>query len=151
MVPPEPVEKVSKKKESSQLDQLIAKVEDLVESEPADDLPKQVDPDEQLLDEGATLVCGPDGCEPFERFTGKPISIDFENTPIQEVLTHIALLGELNIVVDEEVKGAITLKAEKVKWDELFHEVCEENGLKHVFRENVIQVLPREKAVEKRS
>jgi len=51
-----------------------------------------------------------------EHFTGKRISLDFQDADISSVLRLIADVSGLNMVVGEAVKARVTLKLLNVPW-----------------------------------
>uniref|UniRef100_A0A832GM34 Type IV pilus secretin PilQ n=1 Tax=Caldimicrobium thiodismutans TaxID=1653476 RepID=A0A832GM34_9BACT len=80
---------------------------------------------------------------PFtKKYTGTPISVDFQEADIHAVLRILAEVGNLNIVVSDKVKGNITLKLKQVPWDQVLDIVLANNGLGMVKIGNVLRVAP---------
>ncbi|MCA1611103.1 MAG: AMIN domain-containing protein [Acidobacteria bacterium] len=52
------------------------------------------------------------------QFTGEPISLDLKDADIKDVFRTISQLTQLNIVVDPEVRGTVTVQLEDVPWDQ---------------------------------
>ncbi len=77
-------------------------------------------------------------------FTGSPISLDFKDVPIMDVLRLIAEVSELNIIAGDEVKGTITLRLVDVPWDQALDIVLVTRGLGYVQVGNVLRIAPAE-------
>jgi type IV pilus assembly protein PilQ len=58
-------------------------------------------------------LCGPD-----TRYHGAPIDLDLRAATIHDVFRLIADVGHVNIVIDDSVAGALTLKLKRVPWDQ---------------------------------
>ena len=59
----------------------------------------------------------------------KKISIDFQNADIHAGMAFFAKSGDTNIIVDESIKGTVTMRVEGVTWSEAFLAVCWSKGL----------------------
>ncbi len=77
-------------------------------------------------------------------FKGRPISIDFQDADIRQVLRIIAEVSELNIVVSEKVAGKVTLRLEKVPWDQALDIILQTYQLGMIKKGNVIRIVPIE-------
>jgi type IV pilus assembly protein PilQ len=75
-----------------------------------------------------------------KRFTGRRISLDFQDADISNVLRLIADVSGLNIVLGEEVKGKITLKLQNVPWDQALDIILKTKGLGQLKEGNIIRV-----------
>ncbi|MFP3869306.1 MAG: type IV pilus secretin PilQ [Syntrophobacteria bacterium] len=91
------------------------------------------------------------GAEPFPLFeerkvyTGKPISLDFHDVDIRNVLRLIANITGKNIVVEPDVKGRVTLKVVDVPWDQVLDLILGMNKLGMVVEGNVMRIATAEK------
>ncbi|MEE2645207.1 MAG: type IV pilus secretin PilQ [Myxococcota bacterium] len=79
-----------------------------------------------------------------KRYNGQRISINIQNSPIQNVLRFIAQWGKINIVTSDEVDGDVTLMLNQVPWDQALEIVLRSKGLDMVRQGNIIRVAPRE-------
>ena len=77
-------------------------------------------------------------------FKGQPISVDFQDADIRQVLRIIAEVSKLNIVVSEKVKGRVTLRLEKVPWDQVLDLILQTYQLGMIKKGNVIRIAPIE-------
>lgn len=62
-------------------------------------------------------------------FTGKPISLNFQNIPVRSVLQLIADFTKQNLVVSDGVSGNITLRLSKIPWDQALSIIMKTRGL----------------------
>ena len=75
-----------------------------------------------------------------ERFTGRRISLDFQDADITSVLRLIADVSGHNMIVGEAVKGKISLKLLSVPWDQALDLILKLNQLGQVREGNLIWV-----------
>jgi type IV pilus assembly protein PilQ len=80
---------------------------------------------------------------PFmKKYTGNPVSVDFQEADLHAVFRLLAEVGNINIVVSEKVKGTITLKVKQVPWDKLLDIILANHGLAMMKLGNVIRIAP---------
>jgi len=98
---------------------------------------------------GATFA--PTEIQTDERqFTGEPITMTMKDADIRDVLKTFATLTQLNIVVDPEVSGSVTVELHDVPWDQTLDLILKINGLGYVLENNILRVAPMGKlAAEK--
>lgn len=116
---------------------------DLTASE--DEGPKIEEPDELELD----LATDEDELTEFftvdQKYTGRLISLDLQDTEIDNALRIIAEVSNLNIISSEEVTGKVSLRLVDVPWDQALDVILKTNGLDKVQEGNVIRIAPVEK------
>jgi type IV pilus assembly protein PilQ len=86
-----------------------------------------------------------------KRFTGEPISLELKDADIKDVLRTFAKITGLNVVVDPDVSGSVTVNLENVPWDQCLDIILRINRLDYVVENNVLRVaridrLTQEKA-----
>jgi type IV pilus secretin PilQ/predicted competence protein len=54
------------------------------------------------------------------RFSGQPLTLDLIDMPLVDFFRLMAEEGGINIVLDPEVKGRLSMKVTKVPWDQVF-------------------------------
>jgi type IV pilus secretin PilQ/predicted competence protein len=79
------------------------------------------------------------------RYTGRLISLDLQETEIDNALRIIAEVSNLNIVASEEVSGKVTLRLLDVPWDQALDVILKSNGLDKVLEGNVMRIAPFDK------
>ncbi|MFP3569266.1 type IV pilus secretin PilQ [Paraburkholderia sp. SIMBA_030] len=72
----------------------------------------------------------------------KPITLNFRRAELGDVLNAFAEFTGLNIVASERVRGAVSLRLDKVPWRAAFDTLLDVNGLAMERRGNVIWVAP---------
>jgi type II secretory pathway component HofQ len=78
--------------------------------------------------------------EPARRFTGEPISLDLKDADIRDVLLTFSRLARLNMVIDPDVRGLVTVRLENVPWDQALDVILKVNGLGYVLDGNLVRV-----------
>lgn len=73
-------------------------------------------------------------------FTGDPISLNLKDADIKDVLRTFAQLTGLNIAVDPQVSGTVTVDFVDVPWDQALDLILRQNGLTFILDGNVMRV-----------
>lgn len=73
-------------------------------------------------------------------FTGDPISLNLKDADIKDVLRTFAQLTGLNIAVDPNVNGTVTVDFVDVPWDQALDLILRQNGLTFILEGNVMRV-----------
>jgi len=73
-------------------------------------------------------------------YTGDPISLNLKDADIKDVLRTFAQLTGLNIAVDPQVTGSVTVDFVDVPWDQALDLILRQNGLTYVLEGNVMRV-----------
>ncbi|HLG22006.1 MAG TPA: type IV pilus secretin PilQ, partial [Candidatus Manganitrophaceae bacterium] len=77
---------------------------------------------------------------PAAKYTGRKISLDFQDADITNVIRLIADVSSLNIVLGEDVKGKVTLKLVNVPWDQALEIILKMNNLGQIREGNIIRI-----------
>ncbi len=75
-------------------------------------------------------------------FTGEKIDLNFQDVDIRSILQIIAEVAEMNLVVDDNVKGNITLRLKNVPWDQALDLVLKTKNLAQRVVGNVMLIGP---------
>jgi type IV pilus assembly protein PilQ len=78
-----------------------------------------------------------------ERYSGKPVTFNFQDVPVRTVLQLIAEESNLNIVASDTVGGNLTLRLINVPWDQALEIVLRAKGLDKRRDGNVVWVAPQ--------
>ena len=140
------VEKEEKKAEAPKEKKVTAKA--IPEEAPVKSVPETAVEEDQKtvkISEEIDLLFG------RKTYTGKPISLDFQNADIRSVLRIIANVSGYNLVIDPEVKGKVDITLVKpVPWDQALEVILKTNKLDMKMEGNIIRVgLPETFAAEK--
>lgn len=77
------------------------------------------------------------------RYTGRPVTFNFQDVPVRTVLQLIAEESNLNIVASDAVSGNVTLRLINVPWDQALDLVLQAKGLDKRRSGAVIWVAPQ--------
>ena len=83
-------------------------------------------------------------------YTGRLISLDLQDTDIDNALRIIAEVSNLNIIASDDVSGKVTLRLIDVPWDQALDVILKTNGLDQVTEGNVIRIAPVDKLRQER-
>ncbi len=75
-----------------------------------------------------------------KRYTGEPISVNLKDVDLKDFFRLIHEISSLNIVLDPNVHGTLTLVLDDVPWDQALDIVLENNGLDRVLEGNVLRI-----------
>ncbi|HDO35366.1 MAG TPA: type IV pilus secretin family protein [Nitrospirae bacterium] len=75
-------------------------------------------------------------------YTGKRISLDFQDADIVPIFRLFADVSGYNIVIDPQVRGKITMKLINVPWDQALDLILKSNKLDKVVEGNIIRIAP---------
>jgi len=97
--------------------------------------------------DGNVVLIGPPGqVGTAIPFGGRPIDVDLKDEDLSQTLADIARNGNETVVLDPAVSGRVTLKLNRVPWDQAFDVVARVNGLAWTRDGGVIRVAPRRNA-----
>jgi type IV pilus assembly protein PilQ len=77
-----------------------------------------------------------------QRFTGVPISLDFQDTDLRSVLRTFADISGLNVVIDPSIQGTVDVRLTDVPWDQALDIILKANKLGYVAEGPVIRIAP---------
>ncbi len=84
------------------------------------------------------------------QYNGRLISLDLQDTDIDNALRIIAEVSNLNIIASEEVTGKVTLRLIDVPWDQALDVILKTNGLDKVKEGNVVRIAPVDRLRQER-
>ena len=84
------------------------------------------------------------------RFTGEPISLNLKDADIKDVLRFFSQITGLNIVVDPDVTGSVTVSLDNVPWDQALDIMLRINRLDYVVENNVLRVARLERLTQEK-
>jgi type IV pilus assembly protein PilQ len=73
-------------------------------------------------------------------YTGEPISVNFKDVDIKDFFREIHEISGLNIIIDPNVSGSVTLVLDSVPWDQALDIVLKNNGLGRTMEGNVLRI-----------
>lgn len=82
-------------------------------------------------------------------YTGEELSLNFQDIDVRQVLALLADFSGLNIVVNDSVGGSLTLRLQRVPWDQALAMILDLKGLGKRERGNVIYIAPEQELMER--
>ncbi len=78
------------------------------------------------------------------QFSGEPISLDFQDVPVRQVLQIIAQVNGFNLVTTDTVTGNVTISLTDVPWDQALSMILKIKGLDKRLEGNILLIAPQE-------
>jgi type IV pilus assembly protein PilQ len=78
------------------------------------------------------------------RYTGEPISVNLKDVDLKDFFRLIHEISGLNVVLDPNVKGTLTIVLDEVPWDQALDIVLQNNGLDKQLNGNVLRIATRD-------
>jgi type IV pilus assembly protein PilQ len=101
--------------------------------------PQQVAPAAQAAQPAPQTPVG--GTTP-QRYTGNPVSLDFQGADLRAVLRTFAEISGLNIVIDPTIQGTVDVALRDVPWDQALDIILRANKLGYVVDGTIVRVAP---------
>ncbi len=77
------------------------------------------------------------------RYGGQPLTLDLVDIALVDFFRLMAEEGGINIVMDPEIKGTISIKVVKVPWDQIFDAALANNGLDKQVEGNLVRIAKK--------
>jgi type IV pilus secretin PilQ/predicted competence protein len=74
------------------------------------------------------------------RYGGQPLTLDLIDIPLVDFFRLMAEEGGINVVMDPEIKGTISIKVVKVPWDQILEAALVNNGLDKQIDGNLVRI-----------
>ena len=81
--------------------------------------------------------------EAILKYTGKPLTLNFQTIEVRAALQIIADFTGLNVVASDSVTGSLSLRLHQVPWDQVLDIIAQTKGLNQRRQGNVIWIAPR--------
>jgi len=78
------------------------------------------------------------------KYQGEPISLDFQDVPVRQVLQIIAQVNGFNLVTTDTVTGNVTISLSGVPWDQALEMILRVKGLDKRLDGNILLIAPQE-------
>ncbi len=76
-------------------------------------------------------------------FEGEPVSLKLVDVSLVDFFRTISELSGLNILIDPDVSGLVTINVEEVPWDQLFEVVLKSHGLRAGIEGSLVRISTR--------
>jgi type IV pilus assembly protein PilQ len=77
-----------------------------------------------------------------QRFTGFPISLDFQGADLRAVLRTFSEISGLNVVIDPSIQGTVDVALRDVPWDQALDIILRANQLGYSVEGTVVRIAP---------
>ncbi|MCC7125095.1 MAG: type IV pilus secretin PilQ [Acidobacteria bacterium] len=77
-----------------------------------------------------------------QRFTGHPVTFDFQGADLRAVLRTFAEISGLNIVIDPTIQGSVDVSLKEVPWDQALDIILKANKLGYAVDGSVVRIAP---------
>ncbi len=77
------------------------------------------------------------------RFGGAPLTLDLIEIPLVDFFRLMAEEGGINIVIDPEIRGTLSIKVVKVPWDQILEAALTNNGLDKQIEGNLVRIAKK--------
>ncbi len=78
------------------------------------------------------------------QYSGAPISLDFQDVPVRQVLQIVAQVNGFNLVTTDTVTGNVTISLTDVPWDQALDMILKIKGLDKRLEGNILLIAPAE-------
>jgi type IV pilus secretin PilQ/predicted competence protein len=76
------------------------------------------------------------------RFSGNPVSLDFQGADLRAVLRTFSEISSLNIVIDPAVQGTVDVALHEVPWDQALDIILRANKLGYLVDGTIVRIAP---------
>jgi type IV pilus assembly protein PilQ len=77
-----------------------------------------------------------------QRFTGHPVTLDFQGADLRTVLRTFADISGLNIVIDQSVQGSVDVSLNEVPWDQALDIILRDHKLGYSVDGTIVRIAP---------
>ena len=82
------------------------------------------------------------------QYTGEPLTLNLKDADIKDTLQKFSELTNLNIVLDPDVRGTVTVSLTDIPWDQALELILKINGLGYVLEGNVMRIASTQKLAQ---
>lgn len=76
------------------------------------------------------------------RFSGFPVSLDFQDADLRAVLRTFAEISGLNVVIDPTIQGTVDVALRDVPWDQALDVILRSHGLGYSLEGTIVRIVP---------
>jgi type IV pilus assembly protein PilQ len=92
--------------------------------------------------QGAGSQAGQNQPQAPARYTGNPVSLDFQGADLRAVLRTFSEISGLNLVIDPTIQGTVDVALKDVPWDQALDIILRANKLGYVVDGTIVRVAP---------
>ena len=91
---------------------------------------------------GAPPAPAADPASPAPRYTGHPVSLDFQGADLRAVLRTFSEISGLNVVIDPAIQGSVDVALRDVPWDQALDIILRANRLGYNLDGTIVRIAP---------
>ena len=76
------------------------------------------------------------------KFTGHPVSLDFQGADLRAVLRTFSEISGLNVVIDPTISGSVDVSLRDVPWDQALDIILKANKLGYFVDGTIVRIAP---------
>jgi len=80
--------------------------------------------------------------DPAEKYSGELISPKLKDADLRDVILWLGGRVGLNVIIDQDVRGRVTVAFEDVPWDQFLDMILKNNKLGRILEGNVLRIAP---------
>jgi type IV pilus assembly protein PilQ len=80
--------------------------------------------------------------QPEARYSGNPVSLDFQGADLRAVLRTFSEISGLNLVIDPTIQGTVDVALRDVPWDQALDIILRANKLGYVVDGTIVRIAP---------
>jgi type IV pilus assembly protein PilQ len=80
--------------------------------------------------------------QPPARYTGNPVTLDFQGADLRAVLRTFSEISGLNLVIDPTIQGTVDVALRDVPWDQALDIILRANKLGYVVDGTIVRIAP---------
>ncbi|MEZ5290317.1 MAG: type IV pilus secretin PilQ [Vicinamibacterales bacterium] len=84
----------------------------------------------------------PDAAPAAARFSGHPVSLDFQGADLRAVLRTFSEISGLNVVIDPSINGTVDVSLRDVPWDQALDIILKSNKLGYFVDGTIVRIAP---------
>ncbi len=96
----------------------------------------------QVSGSSAMQTLSPGSTGTVRRYTGHPVTLDFQGADLRAVLRTFSEISGLNLVIDPAVQGTVDVSLRDVPWDQALENILRANKLGYVVDGSIVRVAP---------
>lgn len=77
-----------------------------------------------------------------KKYTGQPISLDFQGADLRAVLRVFSEISGLNVVIDPSIQGSVDVALRDVPWDQALEIILRANKLGYALDGTIVRIAP---------
>jgi type IV pilus secretin PilQ/predicted competence protein len=90
----------------------------------------------------APVTMSVDSAPERPRFTGHPVSLDFQGADLRAVLRTFSEISGLNVVIDPAINGTVDVSLRDVPWDQALDIILKSNKLGYFIDGTIVRIAP---------